>query len=203
MIRVKICGITNWNDASLAQDFGADALGFIFYKESKRYVDPHIAAHITGRLNPFVAKIGVFVNESIDNINEIVQHCRLTHVQLHGDESIDFAKSLNTSVIKAFNYTGEIHNQLKNWQNFDILIDSGDLQNRGGTGKTLPWDKLSVQIQRPFILAGGLNPGNVRDAIRVKNVVAVDVSSGVEKEYGKKDPEKLKNFILKAKSEFN
>ncbi|MCB0282915.1 MAG: phosphoribosylanthranilate isomerase [Calditrichae bacterium] len=200
MIRIKICGITNLDDAVAAQNLGADAVGFIFYQKSKRYISPENAKYIINSLNPFIAKVGVFVNESKENVGHIAKSVGLTHVQLHGNESVKYARSLLMPVIRAFNFSELKHVRLDDWQDFSVLIDSGSSSNPGGTGQTFPWQELVKEIQNtPFILAGGLNPENVLDAIKIAKPIAVDVSSGVELEYGKKSIEKIKQFIDKVK----
>lgn len=200
MIRIKICGITNIQDAIDAQDCGADALGFIFYKKSKRYITPEDAKKIIGKLNPFIAKVGVFVNESGDKVNRIAKLAGLTHVQLHGNETVAFAKAMQLPVIRAINFNGLSSFNLKEWQEFPILVDSGNSITPGGTGEVFDWHKLSDIIKDiPFILAGGLTPDNVSDAVEITKPVAVDVSSGVELGPGKKSRKKIKLFIDKVK----
>jgi phosphoribosylanthranilate isomerase len=200
MIRVKICGITRLEDALFAQDSGADALGFIFYSSSKRYIDPEEAAEITGKLNPFLVKIGVFVNESTDRINDISVLCGLTHVQLHGDENPQIVSEIKRKVIKAINFSDNILDEIKKWRDHDLLIDSGTREIPGGTGKTLPWQELkNLNISKRFILAGGLNINNVAQGIKMLNPLAVDVSSGVEISPGIKDNNLVKRFIEKVK----
>ena len=196
MIRVKICGITRLEDALFAEKSGADALGFIFYKKSKRYIDPSKAAVIISKLNPFISNVGVFVNESADTINKIASQCGLTHVQLHGDETEEIAKRIDPIVIKAINFSENILNEIKKWQKYQLLIDSGTREIPGGTGKTLPWDSLkNINIGNHFILAGGLTVKNVKQGIEVLKPMAVDVSSGVEIVPGIKDHNLVKQFI--------
>jgi len=200
MIRVKICGITRLENALFAQESGADALGFIFYKKSKRCIKPDEAAAIISKLNPFISKVGVFVNESVDVINEISSQCGLTHVQLHGDEIVEMAQKINRIVIKAINFSENISVEIEKWQNYQLLIDSGTKEIPGGTGKTLPWDSLaSLNIANQFVLAGGLNTDNVEKGIEALKPVAVDVSSGVEISPGIKDHNLVKQFIEKVK----
>ncbi|KAA3617432.1 MAG: phosphoribosylanthranilate isomerase [Calditrichaeota bacterium] len=202
MMRIKICGITNLTDALFAQESGADALGFIFYKKSKRYIAPEIVKNITSELNPFISKVGVFVNSSADEINSYSALCGLTHVQLHGDEDISFASLINRPVIKALNFSAQLHEEVKVWKNYTLLIDSGDTENRGGTGQTLPWKELTkITGGLRFILAGGLKPANILEAIKITNAAALDVSSGVEKSPGIKDHSLVREFIESAKYE--
>ena len=200
MIRVKICGITRLEDALFAQESGADALGFIFYKKSKRYIAPEQAATIIKRLNPFLGKVGVFVNEDVHLINEIALLCGLTHVQLHGDEDPGIISGINRNVIKAINFSDNLINEINKWSGFDIMIDSGNMEIPGGTGKTMPWQAFKkLNMDRSFILAGGLNISNVEKGVKMLNPVAVDVSSGVEISPGIKDNNLVKSFIKKVK----
>jgi phosphoribosylanthranilate isomerase len=196
MIQIKICGITRLEDAITAQESGANAVGFIFYKESKRYVDPVTVKSITEKLNPFICKVGVFVNESTREINAIAKIAGLTNVQLHGDESIDTAKQINYPVIKALYFDNNLPENLKVWQNYNIMVDSGTRDKPGGTGKTLPWKILKeLTGDLPMTLAGGLTPENIQEAVRIMRPVAVDVSSGVEKAPGLKERNLIKQFI--------
>ena len=200
MIAVKICGITRLEDALAAQESGADALGFIFYEKSKRFITDDNAAKIIKNLNPFIAKVGVFVNESSDKINEISAHCGLTHIQLHGTESPETVKHINRIVIKAINYTDNLSREISMWQGHPLLIDSGSKDIPGGTGQTLPWDVLkNLNIDRPYILAGGLTVNNIELALKMLNPAAVDVSSGVENSPGIKDHRLIKKFIEQVK----
>ena len=201
MTRIKICGITNTEDAMSAQNAGAHALGFVFYKKSKRYTDPLKVREIVKQLNPFIAKIGVFVNETAEEIMNIYRMCGLTHVQLHGDENRTFADQLHLPIIKAINYSGTLKTYIKAWSDLPVLIDNGNKINPGGTGHTLSWEKIADEIDySKIILAGGLTPENVRKAISILHPAAVDVSSGVEKEPGKKDVNKIIKFIEQVKT---
>lgn len=196
MIRVKICGITRLEDALFAQESGADALGFIFYKKSKRYIEPEKVAKISTILNPFISKIGVFVDEEAEHINKICLQCGLTHVQLHGQESVDLAARIDRVVIKALNYSEQLTDDIRKWNGYNILIDSGTKDLPGGTGHTLPWEKLKdINPDKGIILAGGLNISNVQKAIEIVAPVAVDVNSGVEKSPSIKDHDLVKKII--------
>lgn len=196
MVRVKICGITRLEDALYAEESGADALGFIFYKKSKRYTEPSAVASITSKLNPFISKVGVFVNEELEVINRIISECGLTHVQLHGEETIDIADKINGQVIKALNFDDQLSERINMWAKYPLLVDSGSRELQGGTGITLPWDKLKSLINsRPIILAGGLNPENVTNGIKIVNPIGVDVSSGVEKSPGIKNKDLISKFM--------
>lgn len=200
MTRVKICGITRLEDALFAEESGADALGFIFYKKSKRYIEPERAREIIAQLNPFIARVGVFVNENVKIINEVAAQCALTHIQLHGDELPEIVPEIDKVVIKALNFSDKLAEEVSIWKDFNLMIDSGDRQTPGGTGKTLPWHELKdLKINRPYILAGGLNLQNIEQSLEILRPIAVDVSSGVETAPGIKDHRKVSQFIKKVK----
>jgi phosphoribosylanthranilate isomerase len=201
MVRVKICGITNLADAMAAVHAGADALGFVFWEKSPRYVEIEEAADIIRGLPPFVTTVGVFVNEAEDVIRGIVHKTGLDRVQLHGDEPPGFVKNLGPGVIKAIRVRDEEDvRRIGEYEASAYLLDtfSGDMP--GGTGKTFDWD-LAVRARGygRIILSGGLNPGNVVEAVKKVAPYGVDVSSGVEFTPGKKDPEKVKAFVKLAK----
>ncbi|MBI5682259.1 MAG: phosphoribosylanthranilate isomerase [Deltaproteobacteria bacterium] len=213
MIKVKICGITNIKDALAAAEYGADALGFIFYKKSPRCVDVKTVRKIVKALPPFITAVGVFVNETKDKINKIVDEAGLDVIQLHGNEPPEFCNSLKKNVIKAFrisNLKSQISNlKLQEYNVSAFLLDTFKEGVEGGTGETFNWvlakkakgfacPRMSLSGGR-IILAGGLTPENVAEAIRIVKPYAVDVSSNVEKKPGKKDLKKLKKFIERAK----
>ena len=200
-MKVKICGITDMETAKRACEYGADALGFVF-AESKRKITPKRAEEIIQELPANVLKIGVFVNESVEVIQKIADECGLTHVQLHGDEDNYQIRRLNIPSIKSLGVTSE--SDMKNAQGYEadyILFDSPKEKFHGGNGKTFSWELLRdmpKELRKKMILAGGLNALNIEEAIRTVRPYMVDVSSGVETE-GKKDVEKIKQFIIKAK----
>ncbi|MCA1000977.1 phosphoribosylanthranilate isomerase [Bacillus thuringiensis] len=200
-MKVKICGITDVETAKSACEYGADALGFVF-AESKRKITPKRAKEIIQELPANVLKIGVFVNESVEVIQKIADECGLTHVQLHGDEDNHQIRRLNIPSIKSLGVTSE--SDMKNAQGYEadyILFDSPKEKFHGGNGKTFSWEILGhmpKESREKTILAGGLNVLNIEEAIRTVRPYMVDVSSGVEIE-GKKDVEKIKQFIIKAK----
>jgi len=205
MVRVKICGITNSGDALLAADLGAHALGFIFYPKSPRAVTPERARHIIGQLPPFVATVGVFVDEDPANVREIASLVGLDWIQLHGSEPPEYCRSLGRRVVKAFRVKGvEIFSQLTEYQGAAqvFLLDAYKPGTPGGSGETFDWE-LTRQIKKcgPIILAGGLTAANVGQAIKIAQPAAVDVASGVEAAPGKKDPEKLRAFFEALKSQ--
>jgi phosphoribosylanthranilate isomerase len=201
MIKIKICGITNLEDALAAADTGADALGFNFYKKSPRYIDPEKAAEIISQLPPFVMPVGVFVNEREEKIQEIQQLACLQAIQLHGDESPEFCQRFGGRVIKAFQVKDK--ESIKHMAHYHVgafLLDSYRDGVHGGTGETFDWH-LAV-VAKTFgkvILAGGLNPENVAEAVKLVQPYGVDVAGGVEKEKGIKDHAKIKKFVSEVR----
>lgn len=200
MVKVKICGITNWTDARHAVESGADFLGFNFYRGSSRYIAPAKARRIIEKLPNRILAVGVFVNAKEEEIREIARSVGLDQLQLHGDESPDLVARLGRRlpVIKALRVKKPFRtSELKRFERASaILLDAFDSRSRGGTGKTFDWKiaKHAAAKGRVF-LAGGLNPENVRDAIRAAHPYAVDICSGVESVPGKKDPERVKALI--------
>lgn len=199
MVRIKICGITNLEDALLAADLGADALGFIFYPKSPRKVAPAAAREIIAQLPPFVAAVGVFVDEDAAAVRDLAARVGLDWVQLHGQESPDYCRSLGRRVIKGFRIQDEHSlSALAAYRGAAqaLLLDTYKKGQIGGTGETFNW-ALAREARKfgPIILAGGLNPDNVARAIETAQPQAVDVASGVETAPGKKDPEKLERFF--------
>ncbi len=195
--KVKICGTTSLKDALLAIESGADAVGFIFYKESPRNISQKDVKDIVVQLPPFIETVGVFVNETSDKVNRIAEQCRLTAVQLHGDESPAFCRRVKRRVIKAVRVKDA--ESLKGMSGYDVsgyLLDAFNEESRGGTGMVFDWNlALRAKKQGPVIIAGGLNPFNVYTAIHRVKPYGVDVCSGVEKSPGIKDPEKVGEFI--------
>jgi phosphoribosylanthranilate isomerase len=190
MVNIKICGITNPDDAHLAAGLGVDALGFIF-APSPRRITPEAARAIIETLPPMVQTVGVFVNETEKTIREIVEYCGLSLIQLHGGESPEFCQKFRTRVVKAFRVKDE--ESLESIRSYQgqvraILLDTYQKGLAGGTGKTFPWElaKKAKEIGLPVILSGGLTPGNVEEAIRIVRPYAVDVNSGIEERPGKK-----------------
>lgn len=202
--KIKICGITNRADAQLAVELGADALGFVFYPKSPRYIKVSAAADICNELPPFVTKVGVFVDELEYEIEKALAECLLTALQFHGDEPPGFCQKFAAKSIKAIRVRDEA--SLRAAVEYDVdalLLDTYTETERGGTGKTFDWSlalKAKELLAPAIILSGGLTTGNVQEAIRRVRPYAVDVSSGVEREPGKKDPEKLRRFIELCKS---
>lgn len=203
-VKVKICGITNLDDALAAQDSGADALGFVFYPPSPRYIRPQAAKAIIYRLNKKITKVGVFVNPQARDVKRIACLCQLDILQFHGDETPDFCRKFTSSkIIKAFRVKDKNSlSRLSDYCGVDYyLFDAFSHKGVGGTGIKLNWELLKkAKIDKPFFLSGGLTPKNVASAIKALNPGWVDVSSGVEKSAGIKDKEKIRDFIEKVGS---
>jgi phosphoribosylanthranilate isomerase len=251
MTWIKICGITNLDDALAAIDAGADALGLVFYKKSPRHVTLETASSIVAQLPRQIQKVGVFVNETVDHVREIAKQVGLTAVQLHGDENTEFSRALfhklangNSRPVIFRSYPAKIFDapaeQPVEWdpvavglvepdeaykgkrvhkihvaKNGDlflethgfrpgvlsgVLLDSSTAEKRGGTGQTFDWERVQpwagiINSISKLIVAGGLHPGNVQEAIHLLHPWGVDVSSGVEREPGKKDHRKVRTFV--------
>ncbi|MGB0582370.1 MAG: phosphoribosylanthranilate isomerase [Limisphaerales bacterium] len=198
-IKVKICGVTSLDDAMACVEAGTDALGLNFYEPSPRYLELAKAAEITKHLPPFVARVGLFVNASEDTVRETIEKTGINTLQFHGDETPEFCSQFAPmKVIKAFRMQGAhtLHSLAK--YNVDAyLLDSFDPGSPGGTGMIFNWD-LARQAKdegKPIILAGGLDPENIAEAIHETWPYAVDVASGVESERGKKDINLVRRFI--------
>lgn len=202
MIRVKICGITNLDDALAAVEAGADALGFVFYAKSPRAVEPKGAAEIISRLPPFVVPVGVFVNEEVNVVRRILDECHIPLAQLHGDESPAYSVELGRPVIKAIRVRDRRDlDGMAAYQVAGFLLDAFVDGMPGGTGRTIDWELAAqAQMLSPIILAGGLTPGNVAEAVKQARPYGVDVTSGVEASPGMKDHAKVRAFIANAKS---
>jgi phosphoribosylanthranilate isomerase len=199
-IKIKICGITNAQDAEAAVTAGADALGFVFYAQSPRCIEPAVAKRIIAQLPPFVLAVGVFVNHARDTIRDVFDECGLAFAQLHGDETPIFCESLGRPVLRALRlrdrgsllalaeYKGRMGVR-------GFVVDGFSTEAYGGTGQTVDWSLAREAAQAaPILLAGGLTPSNVQEAIRQVQPYGVDVSSGVEEGPGKKNHEKIRAF---------
>jgi len=206
-IKIKICGITNQEDAEAAVAAGADALGFVFYARSPRYIEPAVAKRIIAQLPPFVLSIGVFVNHDQESIRNLVDECGLAFAQLHGDETPTFCESLGRPVLRALRlhdrgsllalaeYKGRMGVK-------GFVVDAYSSEAYGGTGQTVDWSLArEVAHAAPILLAGGLTPGNVQEAIQHVHPYGVDISSGVEEHPGKKDHEKIRAFTQAVRLE--
>ena len=202
MTLVKICGITNLEDALAAVDAGADALGFNFYPRSPRYISPADAREIIDRLPPTVLRVGVFVNEELQSLLRVVSEANLTAVQLHGDETPEYCKQLGGKyVIKAFGATKTFDWSAAGRYDVEaIMLDSKDEVLYGGTGRVFDWtvaqrEGQSVKSVAKLFLAGGLSPENVTAAIETVRPYAVDACSSLETTFGKKNHERVRAFI--------
>jgi phosphoribosylanthranilate isomerase len=206
MTKVKICGITNLEDALLSAKFGADALGFNFYEKSPRFITPKKAREIIEQLPEEVLKVGVFVNEDLDKIVEIAEIAKLDALQLHGEETPEFVRELkaktNLEIIKAFRVSPDFAPEdVLKYETDAILLDAYSPKEHGGTGETFDWG-IAKKVQESFpkmYLAGGLSNDNIDCALRQTNCFAVDTCSCLEKEKGSKDKIKLVNFITKVR----
>lgn len=204
-VLVKICGITRFEDGMCALSAGVDFIGLVFYHKSPRYILPQAAEAMMARFRdegfPDVRAIGVFVNETPERINRIVQNLDLFAVQLHADEPPEYAAKIQSCVIKAVRIRDESDlDVIGKWPAWAYLCDAWHPEHYGGTGKRIDASMISPYVSRNrVILAGGLNPENVSEALAVADFFAVDVSSGVEESPGKKDHEKVRKFIRAVK----
>ena len=201
--RVKLCGIRTYEDAVVALDAGAWALGFIFHRPSRRFIEPYDAAAIVARLPRTARTIGVFVDEPLGDLQATLREVGLSGAQLHGDESPEYAGRVEAElVLKAFRVGGDFRPELVDaFPGCTILLDAFDPLRPGGTGRTFDWNVARAVGERaPCVLAGGLTPDNVGEAIRAARPSGVDVSGGVESAYGVKDHDAIRRF-LRAVSE--
>ena len=202
-VQVKICGITNVEDGIAAAEAGADALGFIFYQKSPRYLPIEKAAQIIRDLPPMIVKVGVFVDAPEEVVFRVISDCGLNVLQFHGSETPEYCLQFGLMSMKAFQIRDvQSLSRLTDFPTDAWLLDAYSDGRLGGTGESFNWD-LAVEAGkwgRPIFLAGGLTPGNVAEAVRQVQPYAVDVSSGVEASPGKKDHAKVKAFIQAAKS---
>ncbi len=210
MTKVKICGITNLEDALVSAKFGADALGFNFYEQSPRYITPEKAREIIEQLPANVLKVGVFVNESLEKIVEIAAIAKLDALQLHGEETPEFARELkaktNLEIIKAFRVSPEFQPEdVLQYSTDAILLDAYNPKEPGGTGETFDWEiakkmeKMKNTLPNLYV-AGGISSKNVGIALNQFQPFAIDVCSGIESEKGKKDKVKTINLIKRVKN---
>ena len=196
MIPTKICGITNLDDANVAVENGASAIGFIFYEKSPRTISINNAKSISKHLPKTIARVGVFVNHEKDLIRLAISEVPLDMIQLHGDETPDFCNQFDVPILKALRIKNEA--SLSVMDQYDVavfLLDTFSNDQYGGTGETFDWSVLNRKFKTPIILSGGLNSENILDAIDAVNPSAVDVNSGVESFPGKKDYNKLKSLF--------
>lgn len=198
-LRVKICGITNLADAEAAVEAGADALGFIIYKKSPRYIGADDAQKIIEILPPFVERVAVLVNPTLEEVNEVETEADFSLWQMHGQETADFCASLAPHrLVKALHLpTSHSASDLANYDVAAFLLDTPSPQH-GGTGQTFDWDLVEAfrpLTPRPIILSGGLNAGNVAEAVKRVQPYAVDICSGVERAPGQKDHSKIRELL--------
>lgn len=203
MTLIKICGITNLNDAHAAVAAGADALGFNFYKPSPRYITPENAREIINTVPDSILTVGVFVNEgSPEAVRSIANQSGVKAVQLHGDESPDYCRALD-SVIKTFAVSGDFDiKQLESYEVDAIMLDTKDNRLRGGTGRVFDWSiaQQVSQLVPKLYLAGGLSPENVSEAIGMVHPYAVDACSSLEDKPGIKNHERMRVFVSAVRS---
>lgn len=196
--RIKVCGITRTEDAIEAAGLGVDAIGFVFYPPSPRYVTPAEAWEIARHVPAFVTLVGLFLDPPRDWVDDVLSQVPLDMIQFHGMEEATFCESFGRPYIRAFSVDearqisewGETHRHARG-----ILLDSHAPGAAGGTGERFAWDEIPDDLGRPLILAGGLTADNVADAVRAVRPWAVDVSSGVEQARGVKDKDKLRDFV--------
>lgn len=200
-IRTKICGITTPEDALYAAYAGADALGLVFYPQSPRAIDIIKAQKITAALPPFVSVVALFVNESAQNIRRILAEVPIHLIQFHGDEDDAFCRQFDRPYIKAIRVqtASDIQNAAHRFPNAQaLLFDAYHPSEYGGTGHCFDWTLLAEYLGKPWVLAGGLTPENIGEAVRITGAESVDVSGGVEASKGKKDAAKVAAFIREA-----
>jgi len=201
MVKVKICGITNADDARLAVEAGADALGFIFVENTPRFVTPEQAAAIIRLLPPFVTPVGVFWDHPTGHVKAVAEACGLRALQFHGDETPDDLAQYALPVIKTIKVSGP--EDLARMEPYRarvaaFLLDSATRWSEGEPRQPIEW-RLARMAAGPIILSAGLTPDNVAEAIEIARPYAVDVNSGVEAAPGKKDPDKVRRFVARAK----
>lgn len=202
-VRVKICGITRVQDGMAAAQAGADAVGLVFYPNSKRCVDIAAARAIVHALPPFVSTVGLFVNETAANVAAVLAQVPLDMLQFHGDEAADYCRGFARPYLKAVRVRSgaDIQGALSDFADARaLLFDAWHSEHYGGTGLSFDWSLLPAAMARPWVLAGGLTPENVAQAVRMSGAAAVDVSGGVEAAPGIKDAAKMAAFVAAAKA---
>jgi len=200
--RVKICGMTRLEDALVAAEAGVDALGFVFYEPSPRFIENKNAANITQKLPPFINKVGLFVNAECSFVKNVLASVNLDLLQFHGDEKEAYCRSFGKPYIKAIRMqaTTDLKAVAKEYLSAaGLLLDAYDDSLFGGTGHAFDWDMLPANCDLPVILAGGLNVDNVSKAIDIVHPYALDISSGVEKNKGVKDHLLIKKFMQEVR----
>jgi phosphoribosylanthranilate isomerase len=198
MTRIKICGITREQDAQAAANSGADAIGLVFYEKSPRYVTVPQAIHIASAVPPFVSNVGLFVNASMDYVHAVLDEVPLDALQFHGEETPEFCAQFGRPWLKAIRIRPDedlVQCAARYSDAQGLLLDAYVEGTHGGTGAVFDWKLVPYKLPLPVILSGGLNAGNVAEAIRQVRPYAVDVSSGVEASKGIKDAAKIAAFI--------
>ena len=197
--RVKICGITKKKDALFASNLGVDALGFVFYKASPRYIDPIEAGKIISSLHPLILRVGLFVNADAKFVRDSIIKSKINLIQFHGDESEEYCNQFNLPYIKAIPMKEDI-NLLECCNDFKsasaLLLDTFSKKLKGGTGEVFDWKKIPRKLSLPLIIAGGLNSENISDLIKKVKPFCVDVSGGIEIIKGVKDEKKMREFYI-------
>lgn len=201
-IRVKMCGITRLEDAECAIAEGADALGFVFYPPSPRCVSKSDVREILCKISPFISKVALFVNQDYDYVHDLIATLPIDMIQFHGDETPEFCEQFNKPYIKALRVREDtdidaVASRFRSASG--LLVDAFDDQVYGGSGQSFDWKLLPDRCKLPIILAGGLRPDNVAEAIQVAHPYAVDVSSGIESSKGIKDPDKISAFMKEVR----
>jgi len=200
MIRVKICGITRVEDALAAADAGADAIGLVFAEKSSRRIDPETARTICRALPPYISRVGLFMDASAAEITETLERVPLDWLQFHGREQPDFCRQFGRAWMKALAMGGERPDDPSDYDLADaLLLDAHTPGQAGGSGRTFDWQRVP-ELAHPWVLAGGLNPGNVAEACARLKPDAVDVSSGVEVRPGVKSDTLIRDFIKAVKN---
>ncbi|WP_414039503.1 phosphoribosylanthranilate isomerase [Acidithiobacillus sp. M4-SHS-6] len=199
MVRVKICGITQVDDAKAAARLGADAIGLVFYEKSPRAVTISQAQMMLQALPPFVSSVGLFVNADPAHVEQVLEHCPLDILQFHGDESPEFCRRFGRPYLKVLRVSGEtdLRRPVDDYADAQgLLLDCAVPGQWGGSGRSFAWWALP-ELGKPLILAGGLHADNIREAVRVAQPYGVDVSSGVERSPGSKDHDKMAEFMAR------
>jgi phosphoribosylanthranilate isomerase len=201
-MRIKICGITNLDDARLCAEAGADALGFIFVERTPRYIDPDAAARIIAALPPLVTPVGVFWDHPAGHVKAVAEQCGLGALQFHGDEPDEDLRDYRLPVIKSIKVTGAADlDRMAGYRVAAFLLDSPARWSEGEARPVIPWDAAAEMARRyPVLLAGGLTPENVAQAVSHVRPYGLDVLSGVEARPGRKDPARVERFIAQARA---
>ncbi len=206
-MKIKICGIAKLDDAQLCVEHGVDAIGFIFYPKSKRYITPEDAKKIATSIPVFTHKIGVFVDEDFDEVNRIAKLVGLSGVQLHGNETVDYISKISHPVIKSFGVDESFDFSLiEAYKDCAIFLDVKDTKQFGGTGNSFDWELIPADVRNRIIIAGGVGINNIEDIYKNINPYGIDLSSSVEVSPGIKDANKIievLNIVNKIKQQNN